>query len=451
MQGIAQRKKKPGRRVRRREHVVVRPQSSEDIVDAMSDARRFPSPVRPLGSNSATSRCNAAHRGTVLDMTALDRLVDLTKETVTVQAGMRLRDLAATLGEAGYELSGSAESSDRTVGGAVSSGCLAAGIPGMDESLAASVCSVSLITADGSRLAVGPKLPKLLPLVRMSYGLLGSLETVELRIRPIRAHAIRNRKFSFKELALFMPRLMRAKAGIKIHLLPFRDTAYVELRHLESGGRAARALPWKIRDWACNAVAPSVVRSVGKVVPIRGLRDPLVDSVNEATQMFMNTGAFEIGSNAAEQSGRFRALGRPQGVRSCTWLFPARGFRKVLIAYQRLCTHYYRASGYRCDLPAIAWRIEKDTSALLSPTHDRAAIAIQFRSTVKHGWEEYVLEMADFATLHSGIPLLNQSRGCTAMQVSDAYGERVAFFRNFRRRLDPNNRLVNQFLAEHIA
>ena len=450
MQATALRKRH-NRQTARNSRTTVRPKNIGEIVAVLTNPRQFPTPIRPVGSNSASTRCTHTQTGTALDMTAMNKLLKLTTETVTVQAGMRLCDLTERLAADGFELIGGYEFPDRTVGGAISSGSLTAAIPDEGGHLASSVRHITMITAKGKKLEIGENLRDLMRLARLSYGLLGVICLVELRIRPIRPYMIRNRKMKFDELSRLIPVFARVNAGVKISLLPFRDRAFVELRQPGFVGQSASKLPWKIKDWACNTVLPKVVHSMGRALPIGKIRGPLIDRVSEATESLVNKGLLESGSNAAEQTGQFMKHSRSNRIVYCTWLFPSSKFDCVVPAYRNFCRRHYQTSKYRCDLPAIAYRINRDQHSLLSPTVDESVFALNVRTTNTGGWENFLIEYAEFANRYDGIPLFNQTKGFTAVYAAEVFGKRLEQFQKMRRRLDPENRLLNQFFAEHVG
>jgi hypothetical protein len=264
---------------------------------------------------------------------------------------------------------------------------------------------------------------------------------------------MRNKKLSIDELSKNILDLSRARAAVKLYIMPFRNTAHVEVRQSGTRSKPAHVWPWKIRDWAWNEVLPRVVHSMGRVIPLSRIRDPLIDTVNEAAQVLGN-GLGDLGSNSAEQTGQFKALTRddkPQRIKYCTWMFPACQFGAVLRAFRDFCEQHYRTSKFRCDLPVIAYRIDRDPSAVLSPTFDEKCFALNVRTTDTRGWDDFLLEFAEFAIGFAGIPLFNQTRGFTGSYVDDVYGERLAQFRALRKRLDPEDRVLNQFFAEQVG
>jgi hypothetical protein len=445
---------KIGRKFRnkRKSKITVRVSSIEQIASVLTDRRKYPSPVRPVGSDSGNTRATGVQEGTLMDMTGLDRIIKFTPRTVTVQAGVRMRDLAEQLAEHGRELIGGYDFPERTVGGVISSGALTAAIPDEGGHLAASVHRITFVTGQGHTVEIGENFRSLLPVVCFSYGLVGVIYSVELRTRDIHSYIVRNRKLEFDELAAFVPQLATVNAGVKIFLLPFRNSAFVEVRQSRSGGKRVRKLPWKIKDWATNSVLPGLVHSVGRLVPIGKFRGPLIDSVSEVTQNLVSNRLVSSGSNSTEQTGQFKKLGQsPRPISYGVWLFPADKFDKVIPAFRDFCRSHYKDTGFRCDLPSVAYRIDRDNRAWLSPTYTQTVFALNVRSTNKKGWENFLLEYADFASGFDAIPLFNQTRSFTPTIVTRVFGRRLEQFRKMRKHLDPENRLLNQFFSEHIG
>jgi len=450
MQGTAS-KTGRARKPTTRAPLTVRPRGVEEIVAVLTNPRRFPSPVRPVGARSGNTRCIGVQEGTICDMTAMNRVLQIRSRTVKVQAGMRLRDLARKLAAHDLELVGSYEQLDRTVGGLISSGSLSAGMPDDGAHLASTVTGVVIVTAQGQVVEYGESLPEMLDLVRQGYGLIGIVYSVTLKIRKTRSYSIRNRKVGFAELATIAPSLARTTSGVKLFLLPFRNRVYIELRESSNKDQKPGSFAWKVRDWIINKVLPDVVHSVGKFVPVGRIRDPLIDGFSAATQMLVNTRFVDVGSNAMEQTGQFRKIGPSSRIRQCTWLYPADKFGAALYSYREFCRRHYKTTGFRCDLPSVGYRISQDRSALLSPSFDGPVFALNLRTTNSDGWDDFLFDFAKISAHFGGIPSLNQTRSFTPDQVAGAYGKRLDRFRALRRRFDPEDRLLNQFFAEFVG
>src|SRR5215510_4742643 len=78
-----------------RPRVIVRPKRIEDIQTILENTKAFPSPVRAIGGNYSQTRCGVADGGTLIDMTAMNRILEITEHTVRVQAGAQFIDVAA--------------------------------------------------------------------------------------------------------------------------------------------------------------------------------------------------------------------------------------------------------------------------------------------------------------------------------------------------------------------
>lgn len=428
----------------------VQVSSPSEIQQVLMDPRRYPGPVRPIGSGSSTTRCVTANGGTQLDLSTMNRVLKIDRDTVTVQPGISLPELAEILGEEGLELVGGFDLANRTVGGAVSAAGLEASMAGDVGQFASHVVQLKVLSPNGKKFVVNEKTKSLLALMRLSYGLLGIVYEVTLRVRPIQGFSVQTAKVSFKDFGKLGPKLVNATAGVKLYLLPFRDRIYLELRRPATEGDPGRKLAWRIKDWAVYSALPEAARSLGMALPIRQLRYPLIDSLSEVAQSLVNNALVRSGSNSVEQSGRYRMLGSKSRFTYTTWAFPAAAFSSTVLAYKLFCKEHYARTGFRCDMPTVGFRLNHDRSALLSPSFDSPMFTISPLSTQDEGWEDFVQDFADFAAKQHGVPFFNQTRNAAPEVVAQRFGPRLAFFNKVRRELDPHDRLVNQFFQSYL-
>jgi len=101
-------------------------------------------------------------------------------------------------------------------------------------------------------------------------------------------------------------------------------------------------------------------------------------------------------------------------------------------------------------MPAVGYRVARDNSALLSPSFDEPLIALQTTSTQRRGWDDFVLDLSEFAENWGGTPIFNQTVAARPAYVSQTYSGRMEFFRKIRRQLDPDGRFLNPFLARYF-
>ena len=101
-------------------------------------------------------------------------------------------------------------------------------------------------------------------------------------------------------------------------------------------------------------------------------------------------------------------------------------------------------------MPAVGYRVQKNADSLLSPAFDESMIALQTMSTREAGWENFVIDLAEFAQQWGAIPIFSQSRSMRADYARQAYSGRIEFFGKMRRRLDPDGKFLNPYFAQYF-
>jgi len=429
--------------------VELQPTNLNDVRDCLDPASKHPLPIRPQGAGTASTDCNISNTGTTLCTTGLDRIIRIDAEqgTVTTEAGVPLESLVEALAEEGLELAGSYELQGRTVGGAVAAPCFGPCVGSHGGYFSSHVVAMKVITADGRLLNIASTQKNLLGAFRMSFGLLGLIYEVTLRIRQTRTFSASHRRVTIEKFAEIVDTLSASDVGFKFYLMPYRDRVYLDLRRYESDPGSSYTVPWKIKDWGESTVLPHVFRSLNRVMPIQSVRYNLIDTISEATQSLVNSRLVTSGTNAASQSNQHKKRGKRTRFYS-TWCFPAADFSLVVRAYQEFCESIYAETGYRCDLPTVGYRLCRDTTTPLSPSFDESMIALTTSSTQLRGWDDFVIDLAEFAERWGGTPVISQSRALRAEHTIRSYAERLDFFRRTRRQLDPHNRLLAPFLAQ---
>src|SRR5262249_26314130 len=77
--------------------VIVEAKSEGDIIAVLKNPASYPSPVRAVGSNHSTPPCGVAEGGTLIKMSNMNRILDISSNTVTAQAGAIAIDIAQEL------------------------------------------------------------------------------------------------------------------------------------------------------------------------------------------------------------------------------------------------------------------------------------------------------------------------------------------------------------------
>jgi len=429
----------------------IAPASPNEVRDLLGASRRLGEPIRPQGASTSSTDCNSSPTGSIIETSRLDSILDIDAEagTVTAQAGVRLYQLVETLAEHGLELAGDHELAGRTLGGAIASPCYGPGIGKRGSSLSSRVVSLKLVTPSGGIMRVTAGQKDLMGAIRMSYGTLGIIVEATLKVQPMRSFSVSHRKLDVEKFCSVIDTLSASDVGFRFYLLPYRDRVYLDLRRYTGKSTTAFSTPWKLKDWGETAVLPNVFKSLNRLLPVHAVRYPIIDTVSVATQGLVNGRLVSTGNSAT--AGLYgRRLSNTKNVLYSTWCFPASDFSVVTKAYRDFVRANYAETRYRCDMPAIGYRICRDPSALLSPAFDEPMIALQTASTATRGWEDFVIDLADFAEQWGGMPIFSQSRSVRADYARSAYGPRLEVFKRLRSRLDPDDRLLSPFLSQYL-
>src|SRR5436190_11312022 len=96
---------------------VVRPSTVQELQELLRDTDRYPSPVRAMGSFHSLTPCPTS-TGTVVRMDRMRRVIhiDTDEMTVTAEAGIQLREVAAALRKRGLQFLLNIEIGNATLG-----------------------------------------------------------------------------------------------------------------------------------------------------------------------------------------------------------------------------------------------------------------------------------------------------------------------------------------------
>jgi alditol oxidase len=124
---------------------VLEPRSVEEAQELIAAGEK----LRPLGTRHSFSLVgDSADGGALLSTEHLDRIVEIGDTTVTVEAGIRYGELGSALHEHVLALQNFASLPHISVGGAIATGTHGSGV--RNQSLSAAVSAVELVGGDGS-------------------------------------------------------------------------------------------------------------------------------------------------------------------------------------------------------------------------------------------------------------------------------------------------------------
>jgi FAD/FMN-containing dehydrogenase len=427
----------------RRPKLVLRLKRYEDIPILLSKTRSYPTPVRMVGADYSQTRCVGGDGGTTVDTSSLDRILEFGENWVRAQAGVRVSTLVSALAERGLELPLTPEMGQISLGAvAVTTLPQASYSEGMAQ-MASCVAEMKIITPQGKQMVVTDRERDLMRVLRSSFGLLGVVHEVVLRVRPLTAVKIDYEVFSLKEFGARYKSLIHSDDALRLHISPFHDRITVERRTRDESAPLTRSGIWQIRQSVMRNVLPAFGSTVGSVLAAPGLRATVLSGVHRA----LGGSARGVAMYAHEWMRDMPKEAWKARHTYSMWAFPQADYPKLLSDYFAFCKTYYKEHKYRGNLVNGASRLHQDKNSLFSASYSGPMMTLEPSSTGDQGWDDFLIDFNDFAAARGGVPTFNQTRGLQPEHVAKAFGERAKLFRALRQRTDPVNRLRNSYFA----
>jgi L-gulonolactone oxidase len=425
----------------------------DDIVRIVKNSQRYPSPVRAKGSHHSTTDAIVAQGGTVIDMTHMNRILEINEKarTITMEAGVLHIDAAKELEKHNLQFYVNIELGNMTVGSGACCATKDASFYSNDENRYefGQVCSYVIgykaVQADGSILKVDESQPELLAAMRSSYGMLGIVYEVTFRVKELRPMAFEHVLYPVEEFTARLDEIIAQNRSTMMYLFPFHDKVVCEHRHDGSGRVTSNSWQWQLRNIMWETVSPTFGKTVRTFVPTKAARDALLQTYNALAMQTMTKVLRGTHSSAADQIIRYPKKGGYGAYTFSIWGFPRDRYAQALLDYFAFCKRYYRENGYRCDLLNVGYSIAQDRSSLFSYTRKQHSFTFDPVCTAGPGWDGFVTSYNEFCIQHGGHPLFNQTPGITPLQVKAAFGEEIEQFQRIRKQYDPNDRFYNHF------
>jgi FAD/FMN-containing dehydrogenase len=431
----------------RRPRLVMQAKRFEDISTVLGKTKTYPTPVRVVGADYSQTRCVGGDGGTTVDTRALDKIIEFNEFSVRAQAGVRIGTLVRELSERGQELALTPEMGHISLGALAVTTCpQASHDPGVAQ-LSSLVTEMKLITPQGKQMTVTEHDRDLMRVLRSSFGLLGVVHEVVLRVQPIQPVRIDYHVQNLKEFSARFPGIAAAPGALRLHISPFEDRIIVERRTIEDVDNLSRSGIWQIRNSVMKNVLPAFGSTVGSVLAGPGVRSAVVSGVQRALRATLDRGSRGVVMYAHEWMRDLPQEAWKSRYTYSLWAFPQVDFPRVLAEYFAFSKAHYKEHRYRCNVVNGASRVHQDRGSLFSVSYGGPMFTLEPSSTGEKGWDEFLMDFNDFAAGLGGTPTFNQTRALQPEHVSRAFGERVKLFRALRQRTDPQNRLRNSYFA----
>jgi FAD/FMN-containing dehydrogenase len=432
--------------------VVVDATSVDDIVKVLKDPGRYPSPVRAIGSNHSTAPVGVAEGGTLIRMSGMNRILEIGTDTVTVQAGAILLDIAHELEKHGLQFYVNTEIGSLSVGSAACAGTKDASMPGEFGQVGSYITRIKMVLASGDLLEVTDDQPELMQQVRSCYGTFGIVYEATYAVRKIIPMAVRHETFSLKDFLERLPELKTSGESLMYYMFPFEDLITVEFRHYnpEATGDPERHI-WPIRNYLWAKAGPVFCSQVEANIADRDIRYKVINGFCAMWRFKLENLIRSDNTVATDQIIQYPPVADASRYTFSLWAFPEESYPTVLPQYFDFCRKYDAEKHYRNNMLYVGYRIMKDQQALLSYSWDGNVMTIDPVSTANPGWNDFLPAYNQFCSDHGGIPLPNQTPQVTRAQLEKGLGDRWSQFAEARKTFDPGNRLLNDYFREMLG
>jgi FAD/FMN-containing dehydrogenase len=427
--------------------VVVEATSVQDVVRILQDPRRYPSPVRAFGSHHSTTACATADGGTMINMRGMNRVLKVTDDSVTVQAGALLIDVAKALEARGLQFYVNTEIGNLSMGSAACAGTKDSSMPGESGQVCSYCTRMQVVLPSGEVLtATEEDDPELMQLLRCSYGTFGIVTEATFRVRRLRPLEVFHETYSVRNFAARLPELWQRGYALMYYMFLFDEYVTVELRKYNP---RARGKPdthvWPLRNTLWATVGPRNCYQTERTIEDRAVRAKVLDAFGGIWRWNLEHLVRSTHTRPGDQMIRYPDVADDSRYTFSFWAFPEETYPTLLPRYTRWVKQYDRTRHYRTNMLHVGYRVLQDRHSLLSYSFDGNAMTIDPVSTGNPGWTSFLSDFNAWCSDHGGIPLANQTPGLTREQAQRAWGERLDVVAAARAEFDPGNRLLNGF------
>ena len=435
---------------------LVWPRSVAELQSVLSDASRFPSPVRAMGSYHSLTPCVSTD-GTIVDMTRMNRIIEIDRQnmTLTAEAGLQFIAASRALRAQKLQFLTNIEIGNMTLGAAA---CCHTkdGLDGGEFGQVGSyVTAMKWVTPNGELAAASETDdPALLRLMRTSYGLCGIVYEVTFRIKQLEAI-----HFSY------LPRPIEDLTHKEVEAIIDASKGLIcwtvgRKAHFQTRKRVDKVGPFgslfaagRRRLW--NRTEARVGRFIDQRVPTRLLRVAGHNAWFGSSKLLMSTLRVVGGATLYNPDKTIDYSRTPPSAKYAFtfWAFPREQWLDTLRDYLEFSDQHFKKHGFRCNMPLGSYFIRKDASSLLSYSYDGDIFSIDpiHAYTDKPAWDAFLQEFNEFAYKRGGIPLLNQSPFVAKRHVEAAYGARWRDFSAKVRQADAGRRMLNPFFEALLS
>lgn len=432
---------------------VAEATSAAAIAKILKDPTKYPSPVRAFGSHHSVSPVAAADGGTMIRMKGMNRILEITSDTVTAEAGAILIDVAQALKEKGLQFYVNTEIGNLTMGSAACCGTKDGSMPGEYGQVGSYCIGMKMVLPTGKTLVVTEESdPELMKALRCSYGTFGVVTEATFRVRPMQPMEVFHETYSVKDFAAQLPALWARGYSMMYYMFLYDEHVTVEFKKYNPKAKGLRDIHvWPLRNYLWADLGPRTCFQAERDIADKKARYKLIDAFGGTWRWNLENLIKSKNTAAADQMIRYPDVANDSRYTFSLWAFPEESFGKMIVQYTKWVKDYYKTKGYRTNMLHVGYRIAKDQQSVLSYSYDGNAMTIDPVSTANPGWTTFLKDYNAWCSDHGATPLPNQTWGFTRAQAKKALGARLDAMAVKRAEFDPENRLLNPFFKEFFG
>jgi L-gulono-1,4-lactone dehydrogenase len=410
--------------VRCRPQRIVRPTSAAELQAAVRSAKQ----VRVAGSGHSWSALACADE-LMIDTRSLTRVlaVDVAARRITVEAGLRLRELDTVVAQHGLALATAPTIDEITAGGAISTASHGTGLA--HGAFSEEVVALEVVDAGGNRVTIDDA--DRLKAARVGLGALGVIYAITFRLVPAFNLAIDERVVpeddAFDDLELLLADHQH------VDLFWFLTEGKVFLRTYDRTNAPRKVThptlnwveEWIIRTWVAH-FGLAIASIIPGLTPILNFAEPFL---------------FRAQSDVDRSDRIFHRFPGHQKVYSMEYVIPIDRTRDALAAIRDALD----ATGFYPNIPPYLRFVGGGGDGDLSPMRGRDSLAIEVLSYVGFsGWEAFFRDLEPRFIALGGRPHWGKLFYTNPRPLYDA--ATWTHFEKVRAQLDPGRKFENPLI-----
>jgi len=420
---------------------LCRPESEDEVVKIVHEASNAGGTVRAFGAGHSWSPLVPTDH-TLINLDKLDRVISIDSERrqVTVQAGIRLRELNRFLIKEGLGMRNLGSIGEQSIAGAISTGTHGTGLK--FGGLHTQIVGMNLVTGEGRLLSISKeKDPELLEAARVSLGALGIITQVTIECVPYYNLERKARPLPFDEALNQIDALVNDNDRVRLYWFPYTDVVQVATMNRTDRPATQRN---RYKEWFTNVVVRRelmelLVETGYDLYQLPGL-DVHIDVTDDINRFMARVGW--VREELVAPYDYVLNIPMPPEHQECEYAVPVERAAEAV----RLTRRIIEENDYHVNFPVEVRFVAAD-EAMLSPAYGRD---ICYVGAYTFG-EEFARPLFDRFEREmkklNGRPHWGKHLNLTREEARELYPA-YDRFNEIRQELDPKGTLANEFIRE---